>query len=48
MERYCTMPRRVTARLGHSTIGITMDLYSHVLKDMDKEAADKLNDVIHK
>ncbi|MBZ9688277.1 integrase [Clostridium estertheticum] len=35
-------------RLGHSTINITMDLYSHVLKDMNEDAADRLNDVIYK
>ena len=27
-------------RLGHSSIGITMDLYSHVLPGMQEEAAD--------
>ncbi|ADK16294.1 site-specific integrase [Clostridium ljungdahlii] len=43
-----TAPKVASSRLGHSTIGITMDLYSHVLKDMNKEAADKLNDVIYK
>jgi integrase len=26
-------------RLGHSTIGITLDLYSHVLKEVQEEAA---------
>jgi integrase len=35
-------------RLGHSTIGITLDLYSHVLKEMQEEAAEKLESVIFK
>ena len=30
-------------RLGHSTIGITMDLYSHVMHDMQEEAAEILD-----
>ncbi|WP_072060599.1 tyrosine-type recombinase/integrase [Clostridium botulinum] len=34
-------------RLDHSTINITMDLYSHILKDMNIDAADKLNNVIY-
>ncbi|HEX7126642.1 MAG TPA: site-specific integrase [Thermodesulfobacteriota bacterium] len=33
----------VSERLGHSTIGITADLYTHVLEGMDREAADKLD-----
>lgn len=33
-------------RLGHSTIGITLDLYSHVLKEMQEEAANKLEELI--
>ncbi len=33
----------VSERLGHSTIGITADLYTHVLDGMDREAADKLD-----
>ena len=33
-------------RLGHSTIGITLDLYSHVLKEMQVEAANKIEKAI--
>lgn len=33
-------PKVVSERLGHSRVGITMDVYSHVLPDMQKEAAD--------
>jgi integrase len=36
-------PKIVSERLGHSSIGITLDTYSHVLPDMQKEAAEKLN-----
>jgi integrase len=35
----------VSERLGHSTIGITLDTYSHVLPDMQKEAARRIDDV---
>ena len=36
-------PKVAQARLGHSTIGITMDLYGHVLPSMDKDAADRID-----
>ena len=29
----------VSERLGHARVGITMDVYSHVLPGMQKEAA---------
>ena len=32
-------PKIVSERLGHSTIGITLDVYSHVLPGMQEEAA---------
>jgi integrase len=31
--------------LGHSQISMTMDIYSHVLPDMQQEAMDKMNDL---
>ncbi|GAW91903.1 site-specific integrase [Calderihabitans maritimus] len=34
-------PKVVSERLGHSGIGTTMDIYSHVMPDMQKEAAEK-------
>lgn len=43
-----TPAKVASSRLGHSTINITMDLYSHVLKDMNVEAVEKLNEVIYK
>lgn len=35
-------PKVVQERLGHSTIATTMDIYSHVLPAMDRDAADKI------
>lgn len=35
-------PRVVQERLGHSTIAITLDVYSHVLPNMQEEAAAKI------
>lgn len=33
----------VSERLGHSTIAITLDLYSHVLPDLQEDAARKVD-----
>lgn len=33
-------------RLGHSTIAITGDLYDHVASDLDRQAADKIGDLL--
>jgi integrase len=33
------LPKVVQERLGNSTIGATMDTYSHVLPDMQRKAA---------
>ncbi|MCT8978269.1 site-specific integrase [Clostridium sp. CX1] len=38
----------VSERLGHSNISITLDTYSHVLPNMQKEAVSKINDVFEK
>ena len=38
-----THPKVVQERLGHSTIGVTLDVYSHVLPHMQREAAAKLD-----
>jgi integrase len=35
-------PRIVSGRLGHSTVALTLDIYSHVLPQADQEAADKI------
>lgn len=34
-------PRIVSGRLGHSTVALTLDIYSHVLPQADQEAADR-------
>ena len=37
-------PRQALARdLGHSKIGITLDLYSHVLPGMEADAAERVD-----
>ena len=38
-------PKIVQERLGHSSIKVTMDTYSHVLPDMQQQAVDALNDL---
>ena len=39
-------PKVVQERLGHSNISVTLDIYSHVLPDLQKEAADQLDRVL--
>jgi integrase len=34
-------PKVVSERLGHATVGITLDVYSHVLPGMQAEAASR-------
>ena len=36
-------PKVVSELLGHATVSITLDLYSHVLPDMQKEAVDAMD-----
>jgi integrase len=38
----------ISERLGHSNINITLGTYSHVMPDMQKEAAEKINIVLFK
>ena len=38
-------PKVVQERLGHSTIAMTLDVYSHVLPSIQQEAADKMDDL---
>ena len=33
-------------RLGHSTVGITLDLYSHVLRNMQTDAVALVDDAL--
>ena len=39
-------PKIVSEALGHSKTGITMNLYSHVIPDMQDELADVVADVL--
>jgi integrase len=36
-------PKVVQERLGHSTITVTMDIYSHVMPTLQREAANELD-----
>ena len=38
-------PKVVQERLGHATISITLDTYSHVLPSMQKDAAARIGDL---
>lgn len=40
-------PKVVSERLGHATISITLDTYSHVLPNMQQEAAAKLDTLLY-
>lgn len=35
-------PKVVSERLGHATVGITLDLYSHLTDSLNKEAAETI------
>jgi integrase len=37
---------RMQEWMGHSTIVMTMDIYSHVLPSMQHEVAEKINDML--
>jgi len=39
-------PKVVQERLGHTDIAMTMNLYSHVTADMQRQAADQLDATI--
>lgn len=40
-------PKVISERLGHSNIGITMDLYSHLYENADIEVADMFDKIIN-
>jgi integrase len=37
----------VSERLGHATVALTLDVYSHVLPDMQQQAADKFQEMLY-
>jgi hypothetical protein len=39
-------PKVASERLGHRKIGITLDLYSHVLPNMQADAAANVDDAL--
>ena len=39
-------PKVVQERLGHSTVALTLDVYSHVLGSLQRDAADMLDEVL--
>jgi integrase len=45
MRRTCwrLYPKVASERLGHSKVGITLDLYSHILPGMQEDAAAKVD-----
>ena len=44
MLQYGVSPKVMSARLGHSNIGITMDLYTHVIGNLQEEASNKIEE----
>jgi integrase len=36
----------ISQRLGHSTITITADLYTHVVRKLDSDAADRMQQAL--
>ena len=41
-------PKIVSEMLGHSTIAITLDLYSHVTPTMQRQAADAMDELMRR
>lgn len=39
-------PKLVQSLLGHSTIGLTLDTYSHVIPGINRETTEKMNDIL--
>lgn len=38
----------ISERVGHSNVNITLNIYSHVLDEMDREASDKIAGKLYK
>jgi integrase len=41
-------PKIASERLGHSNIGITLDLYTHSVRTLDEEAAEQMQQVLRR
>lgn len=39
-------PKVVSERLGHSTVSLTLDVYSHAVPHMQRDAADQIAGII--
>ena len=46
MLRTGANPKVISERLGHSSIAITMDIYSHVMPGLQEEAAIRLEEAL--
>ena len=40
-------PKVVSERLGHSSVKMTLDTYSHVLPDMQEKASERLSEMLY-
>jgi len=41
-------PKIVSEMLGHASVSITLDVYSHLMPDMQEKAAQALEDILHR
>jgi integrase len=41
-------PKVVQERLGHSSVNLTLDTYSHLMPALQRDAADKLDELLSK
>ena len=46
MLRTGASPKVISERLGHSSIAITMDIYSHVMPGLQEEAAIRFEEAL--
>jgi integrase len=46
MLRAGVHPKVVSERLGHATVGLTLDIYSHVLPDLQRDAAQLMDGLL--
>ena len=40
-------PKVASERLGHSQVGITLNIYSHAVPSLQREAATRLGSMVH-